>query len=77
MGRFHDAANLSEPIFCMQGFHLSLDRRRWVGMGTDLSVYSQQDLDGISHRINTMPRRIHQWESAADCYTAGIVALTA
>jgi IS30 family transposase len=51
--------------------------RRYVGKGTDLSVYSQHDLDGISHRINTMPRRIHQWESALDRYTAGVVALTA
>ena len=51
--------------------------RRYVGKGTDLSVYSQQDLDRIGHRINTMPRRIHQWESALDRYTAGVVALTA
>jgi IS30 family transposase len=51
--------------------------RRYVGKGTDLGVYSQQDLDEISHRINTMPRRIHQWESAADRYDAAIVALTA
>ena len=50
--------------------------RRYVGKGTDLSVYSQQDLDCISSRINTMPRRIHQWESALDRYTAGVVALT-
>jgi IS30 family transposase len=51
--------------------------RRYVGKGTNLSADSQQDLDGISHRINTMPRRIHQWESALDRYTAGVVALTA
>lgn len=40
--------------------------RRYIGKGTDLFVYSQHDLDRISHRINTMPRPIHQWESAAD-----------
>ena len=51
--------------------------RRYVGKGTDLGVYSQQDLDKISHRINTMPRRIHQWDSAADHYNAAVVALTA
>jgi IS30 family transposase len=51
--------------------------RRYVGKGTDLGIYSQQDLDRISHRINTMPRRIHQWESALDRYSAGVVALTA
>lgn len=36
--------------------------RRYVGKGTNLSVFYQKDLDVISHRINTMPRRIHQWE---------------
>ena len=51
--------------------------RRYVGKGTDLGVYSQKDLDVISHRINTMPRRIHQWESAEDRYAAAVVALTA
>lgn len=51
--------------------------RRYVGKRTDLSVYSQQDLDRISHRINTMPRRIHHRESAARRYAAGVVALTA
>jgi IS30 family transposase len=51
--------------------------RRYVGKGTDLSVYSQNDLDVISHRINTMPRRIFQWASAEDRYSAAVVALTA
>ncbi len=49
--------------------------RRYVGKGTDLSVYSQADLDAISHRINTMPRRLHHWHSAATRYDAA-VALT-
>jgi IS30 family transposase len=51
--------------------------RRYVGKGTNLAVYSQSDLDAISHRINTMPRRIHHWRSAADCYNPAVVALTA
>jgi hypothetical protein len=42
-----------------------------------LSAYSQQDLDRISHRINTMPRRLHRWDSAQDRYDAAVVALTA
>jgi len=50
--------------------------RRYVGKGTNLNVYSQQDLDAISKRINTMPRRLHQWESACDRYNAAVVALT-
>jgi transposase, IS30 family len=37
--------------------------RRYVVKGTNLSAYSQ-DLDRISHRINTMPRRLHRWDSA-------------
>nr|WP_298337677.1 IS30 family transposase [Ferrimicrobium sp.] len=51
--------------------------RCYVGKGTDLSVYSQEDLDVISHRLNTMPRRIFQWGSAKDRYSAAVVALTA
>jgi len=49
--------------------------RRYVGKGTDLTVYSQSDLHLISDRINTMPRRLHHWESAKDRYDAA-VALT-
>jgi len=51
--------------------------RRYVAKGTNLAVYSQSDLDAISHRINTMPRRIHHWRSAADCNNPAVVALTA
>lgn len=57
--------------------HFNGQLRRYVGKGTDLSVYSQEDLDLISHRINTMPRRIFQWASAEDRYNAAAVALTA
>jgi transposase, IS30 family len=51
--------------------------RRYVGKRTDLYAFSQKDLDRISHRINTMPRRIHQWASAKDRYDTAVVALTA
>jgi IS30 family transposase len=51
--------------------------RRYVGKGTNLYAFSQGDLDRISYRINTMPRRIHQWASAKDRYDAAVVALTA
>jgi IS30 family transposase len=57
--------------------HFNGTLRRYVGKGTDLSVFSPKDLDKISHRINTMPRRIFNWESAADRYNAAVVALTA
>ena len=47
--------------------------RRYVGKGTDLGVYTPEDLRGaIEHRINTMPRRIHDWSTAADVYTAAV-----
>ena len=50
--------------------------RRDVGKGTDFALYSREDLDKISHRINTMPRRLFKWESARDRYDAVIVAVT-
>ncbi len=51
--------------------------RRYVGKGTDLSVHTQADLDAISHRINTTPRRLHHWDSAADRYHQALVATIA
>ena len=57
--------------------HFNGTLRRYVGKGTDLSIYSQDDLDVISHRINTMPRRIFRWASAEDRYNAAVVNLTA
>lgn len=57
--------------------HFNGTLRRYVGKGTDLSVFSPKDLDKISHRINTMPRRIFNWASAADRYNDAVVALTA
>ena len=46
-------------------------------LGAVGGAYPHKDLDKISHRINTMPRRIHQRESAADRSDAAVVALTA
>ena len=57
--------------------HFNGTARRYVGKGTDLSVFAPKDLDKISHRINTMPRRIFNWASAADRYNDAVVALTA
>lgn len=51
--------------------------RRWLPKSTNLSIYSQTDLDVISHRINAMPRRLHAWESAAERYDAALVAMAA
>jgi IS30 family transposase len=50
--------------------------RRWLLKGSDLSVYTQADLDQIAHLINNMPRRIHQWQTANDVYNQNLVATT-
>ncbi len=42
--------------------------RRWLPKGTDLSIHTQDDLDVISARVNTMPRRIHDWQTAQQRY---------
>ncbi|MCB0987044.1 MAG: IS30 family transposase, partial [Acidimicrobiales bacterium] len=46
--------------------------RRWLRKGTDLSTYTQTDLDRIAHRINTIPRRSLGWNTAADRYHAAV-----
>ena len=46
--------------------------RRYVGKGTDLSVYSTRDLRAIERRINTIPRRSLDWATANDLYTAAV-----
>ena len=51
--------------------------RRWLPKGSDLSVHTQADLDVIAHRINTMPRRNIDYDTAADRYNLAVVALTA
>ena len=50
--------------------------RRWLPKSSNLSVYDQDDLDAISHQINTMPRRSLRWQSAHECYHRATVALT-
>ncbi|MCH7790586.1 MAG: IS30 family transposase [Acidobacteria bacterium] len=42
--------------------------RRYVGKHTDLSIYTPKQLSTIEHRINTIPRRIHNWATAQDIY---------
>jgi IS30 family transposase len=46
--------------------------RRYVGKGTDLSVYTTRDLRAIETRINTIPRRSLKWATANDIYTAAV-----
>lgn len=46
--------------------------RRYVGHGNDLSKFTTADLRAIEHRINTMPRRIHNWHSAKHIYDQAV-----
>lgn len=38
--------------------------RRWFSKGTDLAVHTRADLDHVEKLINTMPRRLHNGQSA-------------
>jgi transposase, IS30 family len=49
--------------------------RRYVGKGTNLNNIKLEKLQAIEHRINTTPRRIHNWQTAQHVYTH-TVALT-
>lgn len=50
--------------------------RRYVGKGTDLSIYTNRDLQRIEQRINTIPRRSLNWATAHDTYTAAVAMTT-
>lgn len=42
--------------------------RRYIGKPADITTLTDNDITAIEHRINTMPRRIHNWRSAHDIY---------
>ena len=46
--------------------------RRYVGKGTDLSIYTTRQLRAIETRINTIPRRSLNWSTAQDIYTQAV-----
>lgn len=46
--------------------------RRYVGKGTNLNTHTATDLATIEHRINTIPRRIHNWATANNTYTQAV-----
>lgn len=50
--------------------------RRYVGKGTDLSRFTNQNLRAIETRINTMPRRIHNWANAQTIYDQNVAMTT-
>jgi IS30 family transposase len=50
--------------------------RRWFPKSTPLNTHTQHHVDHIAHRLNTMPRRLHQWRTATDLYNPLAVATT-
>ena len=50
--------------------------RRYVGKGTNLAAHSATDLRTIEHRINTIPRRSLDWDTAHDRYHAAVAMTT-
>ena len=46
--------------------------RRYVGKGTNLNIYTPDDLRRIETRLNTMPRRILDWSTAQTVYDEAV-----
>jgi IS30 family transposase len=48
--------------------------RQYLPKGTDLSVYSQEQLDAIADSLNTRPRATHNWLSPLQVYAATLAS---
>jgi IS30 family transposase len=50
--------------------------RQYLAKGTDLSVFSQEELDGIADSLNTKPRATHNWHTPLEVFAQTWPALT-
>lgn len=50
--------------------------RQYLPKGTDLSIYTQQELDAIADRLNSRPRAIHKFHSPISVYRAMLEKLS-